>query len=121
MICEKRLKSLDRTHELYINNCESCKKNIRSSIAACKTCPIGKEMKAIGISLMTRKGKINEVLAKGPDMTKSDIKYLLENDIRRVDIRRAIGMYQAEFQELLSNWGLLKKQEIAEKKLEGVS
>lgn len=120
MICEKRLKSLQRTHELFINNCEGCKKNKGSSVAACKKCPVGKEMKAIGNSLMSRKRKIDEVLAKGPDMTKSDIKFLLENDIRRVDIRRAVGMYQAEFQELLCNWGLLKKQEIAEKKMEGI-
>lgn len=111
------LNNLDKAHEIYKNNCDGCKKNIRRSVALCNTCPFGIEMQKVGLLLTTsRKEKIAAILKKGMDMTKREIIYLLDNEVRRVDIRKALGLSVNEFNYLMHNWGLsisqIKRMEV---------
>lgn len=105
------LNNLDRAHEIYKNNCEGCKKNIKRSVVLCNTCPFGIEMRKVGILLTrSRKEKISTILKKGMDMTKREVIYLLENDVQREVIRKAIGLNFYDFKTLMHNWGLSVSQ-----------
>ncbi|MBO1513230.1 zinc-finger domain-containing protein [Metabacillus bambusae] len=119
-ISKERVMKLNRIHDLYKNNCDGCSMNTRTSIKECKDCPIGKNIRSIGSNLSTprRDKKISAIIAKGQDMTKSDIVFLLENEYTRKEIKKFIGISNVEFNELMFRWELTKKQYDINKQLE---
>ncbi|TYR75563.1 hypothetical protein FZC79_10355 [Rossellomorea vietnamensis] len=54
--------------------------------------------------------KVQRILAKGRDMTKSDIEYLISKDVERNYIRKTLKMHNNEFIEMMVGWGFSKKR-----------
>ncbi|MFD1066667.1 hypothetical protein [Oceanobacillus locisalsi] len=50
--------------------------------------------------------KINRILVKGQDMKQSEVLMLLEANVTRDQIRRALEMHKEEFREYLRNIGV---------------
>lgn len=111
MTNQERLKNLDKIDVLYNNNCVTCSKNKGTSVLACKRCPIGKEMLNLGSTLTSgrKHQKISSIIAKGQDMTRSEIVFLLENEYTLKQIRGFLDLSPTPFNQLISNWGLNKE------------
>lgn len=58
----------------------------------------------------SREKKINAILDKGSDMTKSDIEYLIGNEVPHRIIRKALNMHFAEFNAYVKNNALTRKK-----------
>ena len=54
--------------------------------------------------------KVADTLAKGPEMTKSDIEFLLGKDVQLKEIRKSIGMGGNGFTALMQSWGFSKRR-----------
>ncbi|WP_258831472.1 hypothetical protein [Peribacillus frigoritolerans] len=82
-----------------------------------KNCPICAEIKKLSAP-MNNEGtgkKMRLVLGKGEDMTTGDVQYLIESGVKKMDIRKALGMAPLPFIEFLDDIGLKKgKREVAE-------
>lgn len=78
----------------------------------CKGCSICTEIKQLRKQLERDPAdKFKYILDKGPDMRKSDIVFLLDNEVQRKVIWKALGITNAEFWELMRNFGLMKRGE----------
>ncbi|MGG4267411.1 hypothetical protein [Peribacillus simplex] len=78
-----------------------------------KKCPICTEIKKLSAPL-NKDGegkKIRQVLGKGEDITTGDVHYLIESGVRKMDIRKALGMDPVSFIEFLDDIGLKRKRE----------
>ncbi|MGE7650515.1 hypothetical protein ACQKM1_22470 [Peribacillus frigoritolerans] len=65
--------------------------------------------------------RIRKVLSKGKDMTTGDVRYLIESEVKKTDIRKAIGMNEMNFTQFLDDIGLKRKVEVgAEMKISKV-
>lgn len=53
------------------------------------------------------------ILAKGKNMITSEVAFLVRENVRKADIRQAIGMNDASFRELLQHLGLSKRQAVS--------
>lgn len=88
------------------------------SFYRCKGCSICTEIQQLG-KLLERDPaeKRKNILAKGKDMTKSDVAFLLEMEVNKRDISKALKMNQTEFSTLMKNWGFARtvKNEEVEK------
>src|SRR5690625_967706 len=92
-----RLQILERIDKLEETHCQSCTiypddfvKRERYCITKCK---IGKKLQECGNQLTALSlKKANDIIAKGQNMTTSDILYLLERGFFKKDIRKFIGM-----------------------------
>jgi len=88
---------LERIDKLEETHCQSCTiypddfvKRERYCITKCK---IGKKLQECGNQLTALSlKKANDIIAKGQDMTTSDILYLLERGFFKKDIRKFLGM-----------------------------
>lgn len=84
-----------------------------TSLYDCKGCEICQELEQLGKMFghdPAKKERFKKILAKGADMTKKDIADLLEMEIDKSDIRKALGMNSYDFHQLMKNWGFNKPQ-----------
>ncbi|MCK6203952.1 hypothetical protein KZX50_00625 [Bacillus infantis] len=82
------------------------------SFADCPGCYICAEVQVLRKRMDREPAeRFKHILHKGPDMTKSDIIFLLENEVNRKDIRKALEMSADSFKEMMFSWGLTKKQQ----------
>jgi transposase len=93
-----RSETVDRLEELTNTHDEKCK--------GCVTCT---EIKRLRARLLTNP-KVNEILSKGPDMTKSDVAYLIDKEIHQDLIKKAIRLHSNAFYDLMRNWGFSKRK-----------
>lgn len=103
--------------------CDAMKNHIMSKIAdllhehggtyaSCKGCSICTKILKLRPKFdVEPKKRFKHILAKGQEMTRSDINFLLENDVRKDDIQKAINMPKKEFRKMLINFGLVNKKE----------
>lgn len=97
----KRILTLLDTHEDDYKKCEGC-----------KTCD---EIRELSEQIQDTSSKgCEKILAKGMDMTKSDIAFLMDNKVGVKHICEAIGLPKVEFNEMMINYGF-----ITEKKSKG--
>lgn len=75
----------------------------------CRGCSICNQIKRQAKE-RTPEQKFSHILTKGQDMTKSDIEFLLDNDIQRHVIRKALKMSNEEFFPMMNQLGLSKKK-----------
>jgi hypothetical protein len=75
----------------------------------CKGCSICAKIQTLR-NQMRNVSKINKLLDKGQDMTKSDIAYLISRDVKKGDIKKAMKIGSMEFHDLMVNWGFRKKK-----------
>lgn len=112
----------DRRKELIrigvlLDECQICPKHVRSSAPVdeidriCGGCSVHTELRQLGAGLQKEPpDRFRTILNKGPDMTRSDIALLLENEVRKSDIRKALQMSANDFDELMANFGFPKKK-----------
>ena len=82
----------------------------------CKGCPTCIEIKRLYKQIERAPvDKFKHILEKGQGMKKSDIVFLLDNEVKKSSIRKALGFTKVEFWDLLDNFGLLKKSSRREK------
>lgn len=103
---------LDQCRECPKNECDTRTEEERAQ--TCGGCRVYEQIKEcrkyVGAEGSFYSHKVNQVLAKGPDMTRSDIVYLLEKGVYRRDIQKATGLSVLRFNETLFNYGLLTGQ-----------
>jgi hypothetical protein len=81
------------------------------SLDKCKGCPICTEIKVLRKQLERDPAeKFQHILSKGQDMKKSDIVFLLENEVQKKVIWKALGISQSEFWALMKNFGLQNRK-----------
>lgn len=99
-----------------LDECQICcpKSSYRGSVAdiekVCGGCSVYAELREIGARLQDESSsRFKAVLNKGQEMTRADIALLLENDVQKKDIRKALQMGVESFDELMANFGFYKK------------
>ncbi|WP_445506815.1 zinc-finger domain-containing protein [Niallia sp. 03190] len=110
----KRQGILNQINHLTDNFCESCEVVRKDKLIYCRDeCNVGKKLKVLGNQLDgdSRQKKIQNILSKGQDMTKSDIKKLLDYQVQKVEIRKALGMCNNSFFDMMTAFGFTKKRE----------
>lgn len=81
------------------------------SFTDCKGCSICKE-----IHLLQKKSerdpaeKFAHILKKGQEMTRNEIEMLLENEVSKKVIKKALGMNSLDFYNLMKNYGFSKER-----------
>ena len=89
---------------------------------SCPGCAICKRIEQLRTQIdRPPEEKFKHILAKGENMTTSDIKLLLENEVRQLDIKKSLGLTTGEFWYLLKRLGLRKKDKNKEKGMESVA
>lgn len=80
------------------------------SFTKCKGCLICDQIASIRKEQLERDSTIrfSHILAKGQDMTRSDIEFLIENEVTRKKIANAVGMSECNFNRMLGDLGLKK-------------
>lgn len=99
-----------------LNQCDGCerKKNTQEKskeekIKACAGCLYFQELAELRPFIDDVKpDKCKRILAKGEDMTTSEIAYLLKQCVKKKDIQEALGMSGEQFRELLHALGLAR-------------
>lgn len=100
-----------------LNQCDSCdnrrayKRGFKKEIqeAACAGCPVHEHLSQIRPLIDDyRSDKCKRILEKGEDMTTSEIVYLVKHNVKKTDIRDALGMNDAYFREMLQHLGLVR-------------
>lgn len=82
------------------------------SFLECKGCSLCSEIKKLRKYIdRDPADKFQHILAKGQDMTKSEIAFLKENDVTIETIGKALGMSKSTVTKLLDNFGLVKRRE----------
>lgn len=83
----------------------------KETLYSCKGCEICSEIKRLRILLERDPAeKFQHILAKGQDMTKSNIEFLIENDVQMKIIKKSLKMQNNEFFEMMRNFNLSKKR-----------
>ncbi|KOP81988.1 hypothetical protein AMS60_05520 [Bacillus sp. FJAT-21945] len=78
------------------------------TFVGCEGCHICEEIKSLRKDISNNnvpKG-FKHILAKGEDMTRSDIATLIEGEVPKNEIRKALKLHKDKFAELLWNFGL---------------
>jgi hypothetical protein len=75
----------------------------------CNGCSTCSEIAGLRDKLLFNQ-RVVDTLAKGKEMTKSDIKFLLSKDVQVIEIRKAVGIAGNRFTELMQNWGFSKRR-----------
>ncbi|MDX8288854.1 zinc-finger domain-containing protein [Metabacillus indicus] len=101
---------IDSLKETHCDNCEADPNKREAN--ECVKCPVRTNIRALGEQLGRAKGKsnIDLILSKGQDMTKSDIEFLLENEVSKKQIFKSLQMGSAEFYKLLEAWGFYQSK-----------
>lgn len=89
------------------------------SLNTCPGCEICSEINKLR-ELINRNqvDRFQTILNKGQDMTKSEIELLLKNEVRRIDIKNALGMDWKDFKEMMKSLGLDSKSIRQKRKME---
>lgn len=96
-----RLEILSEIDKVYDANCESCPLKNETNRDVCEVCPAGIALEKLGDKLLQeRRKKIDVILAKGLDMTRSDIQHLLNKGIARTEIMKSLGVGRKKFSEI---------------------
>lgn len=102
---------------VLLDECQLCPKHVRSSTPVeeveriCGGCAVYTELRQLGAGLQKDPpDRFRAILAKGTDMTRSDITLLLENEVRKRDIRKALQMSVNAFDEMMFNFGFPKQK-----------
>jgi hypothetical protein len=93
-----------------IHQLENLLQNHEEDCNGCKSCDEIARLRGILDNNNDNNPKVQQILAKGTRMTKSDIAYLIGKDVLRKDIRRALRMDSNEFFEMMVGWGFSKKR-----------
>lgn len=84
--------------------------DMHKNYSACAGCPLCEEIQSLRKSLDREPvERYKHILEKGRYMTKSDIAFLLENEVQRKVIMKALRMDSKIFFEMMRNFGLMKK------------
>lgn len=94
-----------------LDSCSQCGNNEESKRGKaekyCSGCSIFAELKKLRKPLDTNRSEWSEkILAKGTDMTTEEVKLLLEDGYNKTDIRKALGMNDTQFRNMLMDMGL---------------
>lgn len=82
------------------------------SFLECKGCSLCSEIKKLRKHIdRDPEEKFKHTLAKGQDLTRTDISFLLENEVSKKDIRQALEMNVYDFNQLMKNLGFPKRGE----------
>jgi hypothetical protein len=83
----------------------------KGTYESCKGCSRCGEIKQLQQKLNREPAvKFQHILDKGQDMTKSEIAFLLENDVTVGSIRKAVGISNTDFSKMLINYGFRYKR-----------
>lgn len=112
---EKRTARLRITQ--LLDQCQGCPKHnsfvrhVSQVEAICGGCAVYKELRELGDGLQTGEygNEISRILAKGQDMTKTDIAYLLHEGVLKKEIRKALKMSSDDFTDLMISFGFSKR------------
>ena len=76
---QKRIEILKQIDEVSLN-CKGCEryKNSDTNKYCTKQCLVGKELQSLGNELLNTKSETKLILAKGDEMTKSDVAFLVD-------------------------------------------
>jgi len=103
----ERMKVYDQIDELLVK-CRKCPKhNPRGYyLHECRGCSVLDELQALGKQLEKKRTsreeeRIHAVLAKGQDMTTSEVRFLITNGVPKKKISQALDMHQQTFDRLL--------------------
>jgi hypothetical protein len=81
------------------------------TFSICEGCAICTEIQAFSKKLNRNSTeKFKHILAKGQDMTKSDLVFLIDNDVPVAVIRKAVGINHTDFSNMLINYGLTQRR-----------
>jgi hypothetical protein len=81
------------------------------SFAECKGCSICKQIEQLRLNIEGEDNpKVKRILAKGLDMTKSDIAYLLQHNVTQREIRKHMTIDGAIFADMMIAWGFGKRK-----------
>jgi len=79
--------------------------------ATCPGCAICNEIAEVRKQLdRLQSQKIWQILQKGENMTKEELRYLLSKDVERKDIARSLNISTQTLQKYLKRWQLSKRQ-----------
>ena len=99
-----RLEILAKIDKLHDSNCVGCVKYDGSvtNTYCTKKCVVGKKLQELGNQLLKqREDEINKILAKGRDITLSDVEQLLLREVHRSRIAKALGMSLTTFNRIM--------------------
>jgi BMFP domain-containing protein YqiC len=80
--------------------------------ASCPGCPVCTEIRDLRKQLLKSglpANKFKHILSKGQDMKKSEIQFLLENGVKKMDIQKALDLSGTKFNRLITDLGLVTK------------
>lgn len=81
----------------------------------CKGCKQCKKIERLRSGLDREPAeKYADILAKGPNMTLSEIKRLVESEVQKKEIRKALEVNPEDFAEILKNLGLIRAKKAKE-------
>lgn len=78
---------------------------------SCEGCPLCDKIIKLRDTERAPEVKFKHILDKGQDMTRSDIEFLIDNEVNKKVIRKALNMYSKQFYVMLQNYGLGKKRD----------
>lgn len=77
----------------------------------CEGCATCTEIRSLGKGMeQTPEQRYVHILAKGQDMTKNEIKLMLDNGVNRRRILKSLKISTTDFHEMLTNYGFTKSQ-----------
>ncbi|MFE8704115.1 hypothetical protein ACFYKX_26460 [Cytobacillus sp. FJAT-54145] len=79
------------------------------TFTTCKGCKICRKIHSL-TEERTPEEKYKNILAKGQDMTKSEIDFLLENEVQKRSIQKALNMDSKAFYQMMEKWGFSKRR-----------
>jgi hypothetical protein len=109
-----RMQVLKEIDTLENRHCSTCSKVSYENTSYCiNRCPIGAKIKQLGDKLQLqasdkREKEIKSILKKGLDMTKSDIRKLLDSNVKKGDIRKVLKMDPVTFSRMMNAYGFTK-------------
>lgn len=85
--------------------CQECPYKLEES--RCGECLFGVEIYTAGEELIELKEKrIEQILTKGPDMTKKELTFLLNKKVNKRRIIKSLKIGDRSFYQLMENWNL---------------
>jgi hypothetical protein len=83
----------------------------KDTLSECPGCSICAEIQTLSKKFnRDSTEKFKHILAKGQDMTRSDLVFLIDNDVPVAVIRKAVGINYTDFSNMLINYGLTQRR-----------
>lgn len=102
-----------------LNQCDSCSRKVKyrnsmkieEQIGACKGCRFYEDMKQLRPLIDSGiEKKYKRILEKGEDMTTREIIFLIDEGVKKEEVRSALNMPSAMFADLMFHLGLSKRR-----------